>query len=59
MRISMKGLYALQALMNLAGHYAGAPIKIRQIAAEEAIPEKFLELILLDMKAARFVEWPG
>jgi len=56
MRISKKGLYALQALMNLTGHFAEGPIKIRQIAAEEGIPEKFLELILLDLKAARFVE---
>jgi Rrf2 family protein len=56
MRISRKGLYALQALIHLAGHYPEGAVKIREIAEAEHIPEKFLELILLDLKTARFVE---
>ncbi|MBI3663349.1 MAG: Rrf2 family transcriptional regulator [Acidobacteria bacterium] len=56
MKISKKGLYALQALMSLARHYPEGAIKIREIAAEEEVPEKFLELILLELKTARFVE---
>jgi Rrf2 family protein len=56
MRVSRKGLYALQALIHLAQHYPEGAVKIREIAAEEELPEKFLELILLDLKAARFVE---
>ncbi len=57
MNVSQKGLYALEALMHLAGHYdpEGA-IKIREIAAAEDLPEKFLELILLELKHARIVE---
>jgi len=56
MRISQKGLYALQALMALARHSNQGAIRIRDIAYEEGLPEKFLELILLELKNARIVE---
>lgn len=56
MKVSQKGLYALQAMMMLARHYQQGAIKIREIAYEEALPEKFLELILLELKNARLVE---
>jgi Rrf2 family protein len=56
MKISQKGLYALQALMMLARHYNQGAIRIRDIAYEEELPEKFLELILLELKNARVVE---
>jgi Rrf2 family transcriptional regulator, cysteine metabolism repressor len=56
MKISQKGLYALQAMMMLSRHYNQGAIRIRDIAYEEALPEKFLELILLELKNARMVE---
>ena len=56
MKISQKGLYALQAMMMLARNYNQGAIKIRDIAYEEVLPEKFLELILLELKNARMVE---
>jgi Rrf2 family protein len=56
MRISQKGLYALQATAMLARHHNQGPIRIHDIAAEESLPEKFLELILLELKYARIVE---
>src|SRR5438477_3121439 len=56
MKISQKGLYALQALMMLARRYNQGAIRIRDIAYEEDLPEKFLELILLELKNARIVE---
>ena len=56
MRISQKGLYALQAMMMLARHYNQGAIRIRDVAYEEGLPEKFLELILLELKNARMVE---
>lgn len=56
MKISQKGLYALQALMMLARAYNQGAIRIRDIAYEEGLPEKFLELILLELKNARIVE---
>ena len=56
MKVSQKGLYALQALMMLARRYGKGAIRIRDIAYEESLPEKFLELILLELKNARIVE---
>jgi Rrf2 family transcriptional regulator, cysteine metabolism repressor len=56
MKISQKGLYALQAMMMLARHYNQGAIRIRDVAYEEDLPEKFLELILLELKNARMVE---
>jgi Rrf2 family protein len=56
MKISQKGLYALQAMMMLARHHNQGAIRIRDIAYEENLPEKFLELILLELKNARIVE---
>lgn len=56
MKISQKGLYALQAMMLLARRYSHGAIRIREIAYEESLPEKFLELILLELKNARLVE---
>src|SRR5258708_30070302 len=56
MKLSQKGLYALQAMMMLARHHHQGAIKIRDIAYEESLPEKFLELILLELKNARMVE---
>src|SRR5438132_11989356 len=56
MKISQKGLYALQAMMMLARHYNQGAIRIRDVAYEEELPEKFLELILLELTNARIVE---
>lgn len=56
LNISRKGLYALQAMMMLARHYNQGCIRIRDVAYEENLPEKFLELILLELKNARMVE---
>ncbi len=42
--------------MMLARHHHQGAIKIRDIAYEEGLPEKFLELILLELKNARMVE---
>ena len=56
MKISQKGLYALQAMMTLARRHNQGAIKIWEIAAESDLPEKFLELILLELKNARIVD---
>jgi Rrf2 family protein len=55
MHISQRGLYALQALTVLARR-PDEIIKIKAIAAEEHLPEKFLEAILLELKRARIVD---
>jgi Rrf2 family protein len=56
LKISQKGLYALQAMMTLGRRYGSETVKIRDIALDSDLPEKFLELILLELKNARIVE---
>lgn len=48
--ISNKTKYGLHALMHLSEKYNKGPILIADLALEEKIPKKFLELILLDLK---------
>jgi len=43
-------------LMMLTRRHRDGAIRIRDIAYEETLPEKFLELILLELKNARIVE---
>jgi Rrf2 family protein len=56
MNISVKGEYALQAIFDLATQRAGEPVRIGDIARRQAIPQKFLELILAGLKQGGFVE---
>lgn len=42
--------------MTLARRYGSDTVKIRDIAIDSDLPEKFLELILLELKNARIVE---
>ena len=55
MKISQRGLYALKALVHLAGRWEGGIVPTREIAEREGIPEKFLEAILVTLKNARIV----
>jgi Rrf2 family protein len=48
--ISQKAKYAFKALAYLAGLQPGASAQIEEIAKAGAIPRKFLEHILLDLK---------
>ena len=56
MNISVKGEYALQAILDLASRRPGEPVKIADIARRQKIPQKFLELILAGLKQGGFVE---
>jgi Rrf2 family protein len=60
MTVSLKGEYALAALLDLAmeqrGSAARTPIKIADIARRQKVPQKFLELILAGLKQGGFVE---
>ncbi|MBU3758462.1 MAG: Rrf2 family transcriptional regulator [Candidatus Omnitrophica bacterium] len=48
--LSQKTKYALKASLALARHYGQGPVLISQLAQQEGIPKKFLELILLELK---------
>lgn len=53
--LSKKTKYAINALVYLAKNNSGKPIPISQISADQNIPHKFLEAILLDLKNARIL----
>jgi Rrf2 family protein len=55
-QLSKKTQYCLRALYALARDYGNGPTLISQLAAEEGIPKKFLEQILLALKATGIVE---
>src|SRR3954451_7453329 len=48
--ISKKTKYALKALIYLSREYDKGPILISDLARDERIPKKFLELILLALR---------
>ena len=56
MQVSQKSQYALRAIFELAKRRGQGPVKIAEIAKAQAIPERFLEAILSQLKQARFVE---
>jgi Rrf2 family protein len=51
-RISAKGEYAIKAVLDLALHRDRELIPIQEIAAREAIPQRYLEQVLLSLKRA-------
>jgi Rrf2 family protein len=54
--LSCKSEYALLALLELATHYSnGEPLQIRQIAAEQSIPDRYLEQLLATLRRAGIV----
>jgi Rrf2 family iron-sulfur cluster assembly transcriptional regulator len=59
-RVSSKGDYACRALLSLALHSSGdtpaaGPTSVRDIAERTAIPQPYLEQILLSLKGAGLV----
>ena len=54
--ISKKTRYGLRALYALARNYGKGPMLVSAIAEGEAIPKKFLELILLSLKSNGIVD---
>ena len=55
MRVSAKADYAVRAAIELACAAGEGPVKGERIAAAQAIPPKFLENILLDLRHAGLV----
>ena len=55
MDVSVKGEYALRAVFDLACRDAPDPTKIARIAERQKIPQKFLELILAQLKQAGYL----
>ena len=55
MRVSTRGDYASRALLSLALHSDDAPTSVREIAERTALPQPYLEQILLALKGAGLV----
>jgi Rrf2 family cysteine metabolism transcriptional repressor len=53
--ISKKSSYAIKAVFELALRSQDAPVPVRTLAKAQAIPARFLEIILNDLKHGGFV----
>jgi Rrf2 family cysteine metabolism transcriptional repressor len=54
--VTQKSQYALRALFELATRSDGSPTRIEDIAKAQAIPQRFLEVVLNELKHAGLVE---
>jgi Rrf2 family transcriptional regulator, cysteine metabolism repressor len=54
--VSQKCQYAIRAVFELAKQDGHGPVKIGDIAGKQAIPVRFLEIILNQLKQAGFVQ---
>jgi Rrf2 family protein len=55
MKISRKSDYALRVLFTLVENFGQEPISIRELAERNAVPKRFLEHIMLDLKSQGWV----
>ncbi|MEO7000708.1 MAG: Rrf2 family transcriptional regulator [Ktedonobacterales bacterium] len=56
MRLTMKGDYGLRAMIDLAAHYGRGPIPSADIARRQAIPEHFLDQLLITLRRASLLK---
>ena len=56
MKLSLRGEYALRALIVLGLNHDRSVVPIRTISSEQNIPKRFLEQILHDLKSVGIVE---
>src|SRR5689334_24539013 len=54
--ISKRTQYGLKAMLALAARFGEGPILIATLSKQEAVPIKFLEVILLDLKTAGLLD---
>jgi Rrf2 family transcriptional regulator, cysteine metabolism repressor len=54
--VTQKSQYALRALFELARRADAGPIRIEDVAKAQAIPQRFLEVVLNELKHAGLVE---
>jgi Rrf2 family protein len=56
MRFSVKGEYAIQALLELGLHYGRGPVQTRMISTQQRIPPRFLEQVMGLLRKAGLVD---
>jgi len=55
MKLSTKGRYGTRAMHNLALHYGQGPILLKDIARRQEISERYLEHVVIPLRAAGLV----
>lgn len=55
MKISTRARYGTRLLVDLAKHFGGEPVFLKDIARDEDISEKYLSQIIIPIKAAGLV----
>ena len=56
MLVPQKSQYALRGVFELAKRFGQGPVKVAEIADSQAIPHRFLEVILNQLKQAGFLD---
>lgn len=56
MNLSQKCQYAVRALLELSKRHGQGPVSTAEAASSQAVPQRFLEVILNELKSAGFVE---
>jgi Rrf2 family protein len=56
LKLSNKGLYGIKALYELASHYGGEPVAIREMSKRHGMPAPFLEQVLHHLKKEGLVK---
>jgi Rrf2 family protein len=56
MKLSLRGEYALRAMLVLGLNYGEPVVRIQAISQQQNIPKRFLEQILNDLKSAGIVQ---
>jgi Rrf2 family protein len=56
MKLSLRGEYALRAMLVLGLNYGEPVVRIQTISQQQNIPKRFLEQILNDLKSAGIVQ---
>ena len=55
MKLSTKGRYAVRAMFDLAQHYDGGLVMVKDVAIRQGISERYLEHLFLSLKKAGLV----
>lgn len=56
MKLSTKGKYGLEALLDLAVHASEGPVSLKSISSRQNLPENYLEQIFLTLRRSKLVD---
>ncbi|MFP3871077.1 MAG: RrF2 family transcriptional regulator [Syntrophobacteria bacterium] len=55
MKLSTRGRYGTRMMLELAAHYDDGPVPLNEIARRQALPVKYLEQLIIPLKAAHLI----